>query len=172
MKSLISFIGLCVPGMFFIACEKAEIQQSTSSTVPIEERSCPIDDCDDCPVDDCCCSITLLSDPSPNQVDLQLCGTSGLCPSTTPCSAGSLGMCSDINGDVEFITLPNQFSTAMFCAAKNAPFGIISSNGAHTVRITCQVGQANPQTVTIQLNTAPDKPYWETNGSCELTACF
>ena len=160
--------------MFFIACEKAEIQQSTTSMVPIEERSCPIDDCEDCPVDDCCCSIEILSDPGLG-VTLDFCGTSGNCPTTMSCSVGGLGNCPDINGFKETITFLSQSQIELFCVPKNAPFGITlasPTNQTHQVRLTCQVGQLNPQFVTFTLNSPPARPYWETNDGCELISCF
>ena len=155
------------------ACEKAEIQKSsTLSRKEIKDRSCPTQECEDCdPVEDCCCSITLLDAPF-FPLDLEFCGTSGPCLSTMGCDDDDLGICGDLTGFIENISLPTQFSTALFCVPKNAPFAIKSANQNLRVRLTCQVGQFTPQTVTIQLNTPPDKPYWQTDGSCELEPCF
>jgi hypothetical protein len=159
--------------LMITACEKSEMQKSSAiSSKEIKSRSCPTTDCDDCdPVEDCCCSVTLLDVPD-GPLYLEFCGTSGPCLSTTACNDEDPGICGDINGFIENITLPSQFSTALFCVAKNSPFAIKSSTQALNVRLTCQVGQATPSTVTIKLNTAPNKPYWETDGDCELTPCF
>jgi len=164
-------ILFCMFSMFVIsACEKAEIQKTTTSTVPIHSRfACPVDDCDDCPPADCCCSVQLLSAPP---ATIHFCGTSGECVTDMACSAENVGNCPDINGFKEIFTFQNQFQTELFCVPKNAPFGITFSSGTHQVRITCQVGQSNPQFVTMTLNTPPDKPYWSTNDNCELTNCF
>ena len=168
---------MLISASFTTACEKAEIQQIPTSTVPIVERSCPIDDCQDCPVDDCCCFVQLLSNPGLNPVSLDFCGTSGDCPTTMTCSTGTsgLGNCPDINGFKETITLQNQFQTELFCVPKNAAFGITSATGGGgqpIIRVSCQVGQANPQIDTIQLNTPPRKPYWSTGSDCSIPSCF
>ena len=160
-------------GLFLItSCEKAEIQKSlvtTNGKVQAREDDC-VDDCEDCPVNDCCCAITLLSNTEP--AGLVLCGTTGPCVSERTCDVDELDLCEDIEGFELDIALLNQFSTVLFCVPENTPFGIISSDGTHLVRITCQLGQTNPQSVIITLNSPPAKPYWETNGSCELTSCF
>lgn len=149
------------------ACEKAEVK----SDAKIHSRiDCPITDCQECPIDDCCCAVQLLSDNT--NVFLELCGTSGPCLSEMACEDEDPGTCPDILGFIEDITLPTQFSTVYFCVAKNSPFAIKSSSQQAQVRVTCQVGQTTPNWVTITLNTPPDKPYWETDGSCDLTACF
>ena len=164
---LFSMISMCI----FISCEKSEIQKVVKSNKHIEGRSC-VDDCSDCAVDDCCCSITLLSQPS-GTIQIGLCGTSSPCLSTIACQAGSLGMCADISGFEEPFSFTSQFETKMFCVPQGASFGITNTGtGTPTMRLTCQVGQVTPQTVTITLNTPPDKPFWQTNGSCELIKCF
>ena len=158
------------------SCEKADLQKPTALKHVEGRGGCPIQDCDECPDNDCCCSIELLSIPQGGvPVALELCGTSGPCLSTMSCSAGGVGMCPDINGFVENITLIGQGSTAMFCVPQNSPFGIILASPTtqtHQVRLTCQAGQTPPNTVTITLNQPPNKPYWQTNGECELTSCF
>lgn len=171
-KNLISVLVCAIAMLMISACEKSEIQNSkTLSTLEIKDRSCPIDDCDDCdPIDDCCCSVQLLSDHQ--DVELEFCGTSGPCLSTEACEDEDPGTCPDIFGFIETISLPMQNSTALFCVPKSSTFAIKSANAAATVRITCQAGQTNPTYVTMQLLTPPNKPYWQTNGSCDLTACF
>ena len=149
------------------ACEKAEVK----SDAKIHSRiDCPVTDCQQCPVDDCCCAIQLLSDDG--GLELELCGTSGPCLSEMACEDEDPGTCPDILGFIEVIDFPTQFSTVYFCVAKNSPFAIKSATNQAQVRVTCQIGQTTPTWVTINLNTPPDKPYWETDGSCDLTACF
>jgi hypothetical protein len=150
------------------ACEKAEVQ----SNAKIHARTdCPIEDCSECdPVEDCCCAVQLLSDD--NNVQLDLCGTTGPCLSDMACEDDNPGTCPDILGFIQEVTLTNQFSTVYFCVAKNSPFAIKSASTAAQVRVSCRVGQTTPNWVTINLNTPPDKPYWETDGNCDLTACF
>jgi len=158
--------------MFFIAsCDKSDIQKSDSK---IALRDDCVDDCEDCPANDCCCAITLLSSPGIGGVDLVLCGTSGPCLSERECEVTDLDMCADILNSFELdINLPNQFSTGLFCVSKNTPFGITSAGpGTPTVRLTCQLGHTSPQSVTITLNSPPDKPFWQTDGNCELSNCF
>lgn len=160
--------------LYLISCEKAEVQKEDSSSAKIHPRGGCVDECDDCdPVEDCCCSIELLTDPGAGGLFLELCGTSSPCLSSVTCAAENVGICADISGFIEDFYFPVQSTKLGFCVPKNASFGIVSATpGAHTVRITCQEGQTSPQSVTITLNTPPDKPYWETNGDCELTECF
>lgn len=150
-----------------VGCEKTEIHKTLNAdSNQIEVRE--VDDCTDCPVADCCCSVTLLSGPD---VQLELCGTSS--PTLTTMTCGPIGtdLCNDISGYIEIVQIESGDPTGLFCVAKNTPFGIISSTGAATVRVTCQVGQTNPQSVNITLNTPGAKPYWQVNGDCELEPC-
>jgi hypothetical protein len=160
------FCFILVLMSFTIACDKSEIQKAA---LKIEARDHCIDDCDECPPDDCCCTVELLSG---GPTTLHFCGTTGPCLSTMVCGAASLGNCPDISGFRESITLLNTSDRDLFCAAKNAPFGISVASGTPTIRITCQTGQTNPQSVTITLNTPPDKPFWSTGNDCSLTNCF
>ena len=170
-KNVIPVLFCMVSLLAISACEKAEIQQSAKSNKHIEGRSC-VDDCSDCAVNDCCCSITILDDPGQG-VNIGLCGTSSPCLSTTACEAESVGNCADIDGFEEPFSFTSQFETKMFCVPQGSSFGITNTGmGTPRFSLTCQVGQFNPQTVTIQLNSPPAKPFWETNGSCELTSCF
>lgn len=151
------------------SCEKADLQKSTQvDHSKVHPRSVP--NCGYCAITDCCCSITLLSDLE--NIDIELCGTSSPTISAMECLAASLGNCDPIEGYVEYVVLEEQNSSALFCVQKNTPFGIIYSDLSPQVRLTCQVGQSAPQSVVINLNTPPFKPYWMVNGDCELVSCF
>ncbi len=168
MKATFINLMICLSMGFMAACEKAEVQKSNLATDPkLENRT--VDDCMDCAVTDCCCSVTLLSDAP---VEIQFCGTSTPFISNIDCSTENVGMCNDISGHIEYIVLDPQFDTDTFCVQQNTPFGIIYANINAQIRITCQVGQATPQTQVITLNTPPNKPYWVVDGDCELTPCF
>lgn len=147
--------------LMICACEKTEIQKSVST---IEERSDCVDECTDCPIDDCCCAITLTSQ---NSLNLIFCGVTDPCLSTQACYAEA-GNCV-ISGYELNATVTQASPTQFFCVAKNSPFYILAS-AAGTARITCQVGQANPQTVNVSFNS--DKVYYTADNNCELTSCL
>ena len=150
------------------ACEKAEIQNSTTSTKPIEARDHCVEECADCPVNDCCCSITLTEGSS---VDLELCGTTDPCLSTMSCGPTEAGDCM-IEGYILNLTLTTGTPTEFFCVGKNTPFYITAGSPA-SARITCRVGQSPPQFVTAVFNSPPnDKAYYKVNGDCEIASCF
>src|SRR5687768_10517197 len=114
-------ILLCMFSMLVIsACEKAEIQKTTTSKVPIHDRSHCIDDCDECAANDCCCSIELISGlPMGGPLNIQFCGTSTDCVTDTPCSAESVGICANINGFVEHMSFSTVGQIELFCVPKN-----------------------------------------------------
>jgi len=163
------YLSCCLLITILFSCEKADIQNSTQvDHSKIHPRSVP--NCGYCAITDCCCSITLLSDD--DNINIELCGTSSPDISDEPCYAESVGSCDVVQGYIEYVSLPLQNSSALFCVQKNTPFGITYASGFPQVRLTCQVGQTAPQSVVINLNTPPFKPYWMVNGDCELVSCF
>lgn len=153
---------------FNYACEKADLQKSsTVDDVKIENRDVP-DDCEDCPVDDCCCLVQMTQ----GSATLDLCGTSSPLFSTTACGPTIAGGCT-ISGYLltTFLDASGSPSSYHFCMAKGTPFYIQSSHIA-TARITCQAGAANPQTVSVTFNTPGGKAYYSVNESCELVPCL
>lgn len=151
------------------ACEKAEIQKPLTMNVsPIDSRS----SCSHCPISDCCCSVEFVSG---GPFIFSLCGSTHTGLSTTPCGPFEIpGMagCPDVTAS--YYQGPFNISSSagpeIFCVPTNASFMLQSSSGSGSVRITCQHGQASPQSVTPTI-TSPNKYFFTTNGDCELSGC-
>jgi len=163
-KHIISIL-LCLNfAFFFSACDKAEIQKSVAK---IESRSDCVDECDDCPVDDCCCAITLTDGFTTNLI---FCGVTDPCLSTQACSVEA-GSCV-ISGYELYSALSSVSNpTELFCVNKNSAFYILSSANV-SARITCQLGQANPQYVNVTFNTPNNKAYYVVDGDCTISNCL
>jgi len=146
------------------SCEKSDL---INSNTKITTRSHCVDDCTDCPVDDCCCSITATSGGA---VALTFCGVTDPCLSSIPCSA-TAGTCTisgyELYGGINF----GGVQTELFCVRKGSAFSIQPTSGSGTARMTCQLGQTNPQTVNITWN-SPNKVYYSVDNSCVLTSCL
>ncbi len=154
---------------FLIACEKAEIQQSTNKVE--EQISVRTDDCTDCPIEDCCCRITYVSNDG---ASLEICGSTGARLSSRPCgSADPPGDdCPDVAATYYLgpFTINSMSTYQIFCVPENASFMINAISGTVGVGITCQNGLTNPQTISATL-VGGNRYFFETNGDCELNTC-
>lgn len=165
-NSLLPILFCMSSVLFIMACEKAEV---TNSSAKIEPRSDCVDDCNDCPVNDCCCSITITEG---GETDLILCGTTDPCLSTTACRPAEAGNCIISGYTIEMTLNSAGVATGLFCVDPNSPFYIQSSNNV-SARITCRVGQSPPQGVNVTFNTPPNnKAYYTVNGDCEISSCL
>ena len=164
MKSLNSFIVICVIGVFFIACEKAEIQKQSQGSAAIDLRA---DDCDNCTVDDCCCFVELTG--GTQSAALTLCGITS--PGTSPCSLDLQDPCPEISGVYWTTILSNPANLdEFFCVAKNSSFMLGVGNAPANLRLTCQYGQLGAQVLNLSLS-ANEKLYFNADGSCSLSSC-
>ena len=153
--------------MFIItACEKAEIQKSNN--VIIQQRA---ESCDYCPVEDCCCYVELTGGAT--SADLAFCGTTNPDISTSTCGPIDLASpCDDISGfywteALSSLGNPNEY----FCVAKGTSFMLGAGPLTGTnIRFHCQVGQTNPQFITLNLS-AGEKHYYTVDDDCELSEC-
>ncbi len=153
--------------LFLYACEKNEVQKSSTNT-NLGEKILPRGDCIECPgLTECCCAVWFQDGET--LADLRFCGTSN---GMDNCSGDETDNCSSFHGGGLDILLNSFNPREPFCINENAPFWIenIATVGIAEIIVTCQGDMTNPDTLHLQIPPG-QRLYFSTNGSCELEPC-
>ncbi|HXR80509.1 MAG TPA: hypothetical protein VN763_06305 [Saprospiraceae bacterium] len=170
MKNIEFYKILICFGLLWLtySCEKAD--QIATNNVALNEQLTSRDEvgsCDQCPENYCCCGLELTN--VNNSKTMRLCGTAdgtGLCSyPTIP------GPCSSISGGGQSKLLTSGDPKLLFCMVKGNSLAITNTSIFDAyVRLTCQEGITNPQTV-IDTIPAGLTHFYLINNSCETDEC-